>query len=74
VRLIDLLWIPHRARKPWHFNRLSRKHVDFILCSGAALTPVLAIELDDAADESQMQLSRDPYSRRCAPSVCRCCD
>lgn len=52
VRLADIVNVRKGldAKKRFsYFNRISRKHIDFILCSEASLHPVLAIELDDTS-------------------------
>jgi very-short-patch-repair endonuclease len=60
VRLLDMLWVPRRARVSWtHHNRVAQKHLDFVLCAGPELTPVLALELDDASHAEPAQAKRD---------------
>ncbi len=60
VRLADLVWLPrgvqHRLAL---FNRVSSKHIDFVLCSRSSLSPVLAIELDDASHQRPDRQTRD---------------
>lgn len=43
------------------FNRISRKHVDFLICSSHDLSPVLAIELDDSSHQAQKVKNRDRF-------------
>ena len=50
VRLADIVTPQKtRSRSAWQsaFNRISSKHVDFLLCETAGLSPVAVIELDD---------------------------
>ena len=50
VRLLDLLWVPRgtEGKQGWK-NRVQSKHVDFLLCDGKTLLPLLVIELDDSS-------------------------
>jgi len=60
VRLLDLLWLPKgTANAQSHRNRVQSKHVDFVLCQRASLTPVLVVELDDASHEAPSRQHRD---------------
>jgi len=65
VRLDDLFWLPNNtaARQSWR-NRIAAKHVDFVLCSRPTLTPVLAIELDDASHAQDARQARDAFVDR----------
>jgi hypothetical protein len=47
VRLADLCQDLDRWADLTAFNRVSSKHVDFLLCDAETFRPVLAIELDD---------------------------
>jgi len=61
VRLGDVLYVP-RSRNWWHFhNKISQKHLDFLLCDPATLRPVAAIELDDASHASTKRARRDAF-------------
>jgi very-short-patch-repair endonuclease len=58
-RLSDILFvrqphINHGAR-----NRIDRKHVDFLLCETATMTPRLVVELDDSSHQRQKTQERD---------------
>ena len=44
-----------------YFNRISNKHVDFLLCSGFTLKPVLAIEIDDTSHNRADRMERDNF-------------
>ena len=59
VRLADLCqdldrWADIRA-----FNRVSSKHVDFVLCDAITFRPVLAVELDDRSHLRANRRDRD---------------
>jgi hypothetical protein len=59
VRIADLieadkrhdLWLPN-------FRRISPRHVDFVVCD-AALSPIIAVELDDPSHEREDRRNRD---------------
>ncbi len=62
VRLADLLWLPERARdRRAHLNRVTSKHVDFVLCERRTLAPLLAIELDDSSHRARERRRRDSF-------------
>ncbi|GGB86459.1 hypothetical protein GCM10011352_10450 [Marinobacterium zhoushanense] len=66
VRVADLIE-PERShnskrnRSQWQkaFNRISAKHFDFVICKADDLTPVCAIELDDASHKQSKRQQRD---------------
>lgn len=47
INLGDLFTSPTRDQGDW--NRISRKHVDFLICDAQTLKPLLGIELDDSS-------------------------
>ena len=61
VRLADLVYVSKGAGS-WqsHFNRISRKHIDFLLCD-RNLAPVVAIELDDCSHDGEEREARDEF-------------
>jgi len=62
VRLADMVNVKKsfdgRTRQA-HFNRISRKHADFVLCDVAEMTPRAVIELDDASHQTRRSSERD---------------
>ena len=62
VRLWDFIWLlnepPDRKQ---HLNRLSCRHVDFLLCTPGALKPLLVIELDDKSHQTPYAIENDRY-------------
>lgn len=64
VRLADLL-IPATGvgQQGWQaaFNRISAKHVDFVICGPDDVVPRLAIELDDASHRQATRKERDAF-------------
>lgn len=62
VRLLDLLWLPGGTHdRQSYVNRVMSKHVDFVLCDGANISPLLVIELDDSSHERTDRQLRDAF-------------
>jgi hypothetical protein len=62
VRVMDLVemkpGLSPKARQA-AVNRISQKHVDFLICAGPAMTPVCAVELNDSSHSSIKAQRRD---------------
>jgi hypothetical protein len=56
VNLGDLFYAPH-DQAAW--NRINRKHVDFLVCDPDKLRPLLGIELDDRSHQRPDRQERD---------------
>ena len=64
VRLADLLQPrPGLPRQQFFraLNRITSKHVDFVLCDPESLAPVAAIELDDRSHRQPLRQERDRF-------------
>ncbi|WP_153556981.1 DUF2726 domain-containing protein [Roseimaritima sediminicola] len=61
VRLWDVLYVPRAEGSRRYENKISSKHVDFLLCDPATMQPVLAIELDDSSHNRQDRQDRDAF-------------
>jgi hypothetical protein len=64
VRLADIVNpIQNSSRSGWQsaFNRISGKHVDFVLCNSASLTVEAVIELDDSTHKRLERGIRDSF-------------
>ena len=61
VRLWDLLYVPRRDDSRTYENKISSKHIDFLLCDPITMQPVLAIELDDASHNRKDRQDRDAF-------------
>ena len=59
VRLADLCQGLDRWADMAAFNRVSSKHVDFVLCDATTFRPVLAVELDDRSHRRAERRNRD---------------
>lgn len=61
VNLADIFFVPRSEGSQSYKNKIDRKHVDFLLCDPATLTPVLGIELDDASHARSDRQTRDQF-------------
>jgi len=64
VRLADIFGVKSGAEKGERqgaFNRISRKHVDFLLVRTDDLAPLAGIELDDKSHEEEDRQARDAF-------------
>ncbi len=61
VRLWDILTVPKHEGSRSYENRISSKHIDFLLCDPTTMQPVLAIELDDASHARKDRQERDAF-------------
>ncbi len=64
VRLADFIQplnIPNRKDYYHWFNRISAKHVDFLVCDPKTIKPLCAIELDDYTHRYKNRQERDEF-------------
>lgn len=64
TRVADLIDIEKGLNKSeWQtaFNRINKKHIDFILCKPENLYPILLIELDDNSHDTDKGKERDEF-------------
>jgi hypothetical protein len=62
VRIADIVHVKAGAEMWWvHFNKITSKHVDFLICSAATLTPVLVVELDDSSHSTAKTKNTDAF-------------
>ena len=60
VRLCDVVdVVPGTEKRQTHMNKISSKHVDFLLCDANYIKPVLVIELDDGSHSRADRQKRD---------------
>jgi len=62
VRLADVICCPRDFvdERRW-FKRISRYHVDFVICEPRTTSPLLVIELDDRGHDLPSQRFRDDF-------------
>jgi predicted RNA-binding Zn-ribbon protein involved in translation (DUF1610 family) len=61
VALKDIFFVSRPNENMAYYNKIDRKHVDFLLCDSASLNPVMGIELDDASHQRQDRIERDEW-------------
>jgi very-short-patch-repair endonuclease len=61
VRLADLIYPPKQDSQYGAWQRINRKHVDFVLCATETLRPRLVIELDDRSHRQRDRIARDVF-------------
>ena len=61
IRLADVFFVTRPNENVAARNRISSKHVDFLLCDPQTLKPVLGIELDDSSHGREDRQKRDAF-------------
>lgn len=61
VSLGDIFFVPRARDNIGAINRISRKHVDFLLCDFSTLRPMLGVELDDSSHQRPDRIARDGF-------------
>lgn len=61
VALSDLFFVTRPNENRGAYNRIDRKHVDFVICTPKPLKPVFAVELDDKSHEREDRKDRDDF-------------
>ena len=64
VRLADLVFPPRQEGQHGAWQRINRKHIDFVLCAPRTLRPLVALELDDRSHRRPDRLERDAFVDR----------
>ena len=59
VNLSDIFFVSRPDQNQAARNRISRKHVDFLLCESRSMRPRVGIELDDASHAREHRQTRD---------------
>ncbi len=61
VGLGDIFFVSRPNENLGAYNRINRKHVDFLICDPKTLQPKFAIELDDASHQREDREERDEF-------------
>ena len=61
VNLADLVYAPSQPAQFVAWQKINRKHVDFVVCSAESLRPRLVIELDDRSHQRADRAARDRF-------------
>ena len=59
VRLADIFFVARSGDYMRHFNRISQRHVDFLVCDADNMKPLCGVELDDASHRRKARQARD---------------
>ena len=61
VSLADLFFVTRPNENKSAYNRINRKHVDFVICEPKTMVPLFALELDDSSHERADRVERDAF-------------
>jgi hypothetical protein len=61
VRLADIFFVSNPNENLSQFNRISQRHVDFLLCQPDTIKPIVGVELDDASHNRSDRKERDEF-------------
>lgn len=64
IRFADLVEVESNIEKNdkiRYFNKISRKHIDFVLCKPENLQIIALVELDDKSHEQEKRIERDNF-------------
>lgn len=61
VNLRDIFYVAKRKDSFAAYNRINRKHIDFIICEPKTMRPKFAIELDDSSHKRSDRSERDEF-------------
>ncbi|MCX8062991.1 MAG: DUF2726 domain-containing protein [Anaerolineales bacterium] len=67
VKLVDVLFVAHPNDNVAYFNKISQKHLDFLVCASTTMKPLFGIELDDSSHMRNDRQERDDFVK----SVCK---
>ena len=59
VNLADIFYVTRPHENASYFNKINRKHVDFLMCDAKTMRPILGIELDDRSHLKEDRIRRD---------------
>lgn len=63
VGLGDIFWVKPKDKSKFraYRNKITHKHVDFLLCDPATMRPIVGIELDDKSHQRKDRQERDAF-------------
>jgi hypothetical protein len=61
VSLREIFFVSRPNQNMAFYNKIDRKHVDYLLCDARTLKPVLGIELDDKSHTQPDRVERDEF-------------
>jgi len=60
----DIFFTATAENRQGHFNRIARKHVDFLVCHPKTMRPLVGVELDDRSHDAAHRQERDSFVDR----------
>lgn len=64
VALADIFFVVRPNENLQEYNRINRKHVDFLVCEAKTMKPAFGIELDDHSHSRADRVERDEYVQK----------
>ncbi len=64
VRLADIFFVARPNENVAYFNKISQRHLDFLVCDAITMKPLLGIELDDTSHRRNSRQERDEFVDR----------
>ena len=61
ISFSDIFFVVNRKENMAYYNKISQKHVDFLICNPKTLAPMFAIELDDTSHSKHRRIERDEF-------------
>lgn len=61
VRLADIFFVARPNENKSFRNKISQKHLDFLVCDAATMKPLFGIELDDSSHKRNDRQERDAF-------------
>lgn len=61
VRLADIFFVARPEKNITYFNRISQRHLDFLICDSMTMKPLMGIELDDSSHQRNSRQRRDEF-------------
>jgi predicted RNA-binding Zn-ribbon protein involved in translation (DUF1610 family) len=70
VSLADIFFVIRPDENLSAYNRINRKHVDFLICDPITMRPQFAIELDDSSHGRPDRVERDEFVDKIFENAC----
>jgi hypothetical protein len=61
VRLADIFFVARPNENVAFFNKINRKHLDFLICDCSTMKPLFGIELNDSSHNQDDKQERDEF-------------
>lgn len=64
VRLADIFFVARPNENFAYFNKIAKKHLDFLICDSVTMKPLFGVELDDKSHKRNARQERDDFVER----------